>query len=200
MKMNIKHKLIGLAVLAFSANAFAVPCSNPDSGIFLNDGTTKAWSTCQDGAGSNDPFPGSLNVGGMDYTALQKYDWVEDKFTTQLNINLTVTPSGAAPSGTWAFDPIAGFTDYVIVLKDGGAYYQNDGPIQWAAYVLDSSLFGGTTWSGTWVYGDNERGSAKAISHLSVYGKRGTIPEPNILALIGGGIVALGLLRRRVIK
>jgi hypothetical protein len=216
MKYHVSFS--ALLLIFFGAQAQAVPCAQTDTGVFLTGGSTQAWSDCEDGSGANDPFPSPyIGFPDMTYDALQKINYGnggQDSPTTEVDINLVITPTGAATNGTWEFTPVAAYNQYVIVLKDGGAY---TGPnwdvgVKWAAYLLDSSLFDDATWRGDWIFGyDNsqipqtkpkeyEQGNLKNLSHLSVYGKfvedggegpPEEIPVPGTFFLLGLGLLGL---------
>ena len=200
MKNSIKI-LLGLSLAMIGAQAQAVPCGDPLSGVFLADGTT-ASSSCIDGTTTNDPFPSSLVWDSMTYDALQKTEWNSDGTQTTeapVNINLTVTPGAAATSGGWSFINSALYDSYVIVLKDGAT--APDG-VNWSAYLLDSSKFdltAGSTWSGDWIYGIGLNSTNLAeLSHLSVYGKLSSVPEPGMVALLGIGVLGMVVARRKM--
>jgi hypothetical protein len=204
--------LSALMLMLFGAQAYAVPCSDARTGVFLTTTSPQysdvAYTQCEDGSG-NDPYPDDLGpiFGGMTYEALQKLNYGSDGLETVVDINLVVTPAGAATDGTWSFTNIEAYTDYVIVLKDGGA---GNPSVDYSAYLLDPTLFGGngSTWSGDWIYGYNYNGQGveeglKNLSHLTVYGKfeeperppgEGEVPAPGALILFGTGLV---LMRRR---
>ena len=206
MKLKL---IIGLFALIGYSQAWAVPCSDSDTGVFLNDGT-QAWASCEDGGATNDPFPGDLIFGGMTFEALSKQNTDSEKiptpdveFTEIVDINLVVSPLNNAPNGTWAFDDIGGYLSYIIVLKGGGTAPDGD---KWAAYLLDNDLFAASsTWSGTWIYGQNANNENLAgLSHLSVYGKVDPdfdVPAPAILGIMGIGLIGMvfssGLRRRK---
>jgi hypothetical protein len=197
--------LIGLFALVGFSQAWAVPCSDTNSGVFLDAAHTQSASAdCVDSTANNDPFPSVLNAFGMTYDALSKQNTDsgngDTAFTEIVDIDLVVTPLNNAPSGTWSFTNVAQYSEYVIVLKDGEAIKDTD--IKWSAYLLDSNLFGAndTTWSGTWVFGGDP---LKGLSHLSVYGKLAeNVPTPAILGVMGIGLMGMvfstGLRRRKI--
>lgn len=203
MKSIIKV-LLSVALAMIASLAQAVPCADTSTGVFESGTTTIGWTGCEDGAGSNDPFPSALTFDGMIYDALSKYDWDpsagEPSLTEPVDINLTVTPTGAATNGTFSFNDIAGYDDFIVVLKDGGTYPDGD---QWAAYLLSEDLLSGGVWSGDWIYGyaiiqsDDSKGNLKNISHLSVYGKVGDVPEPGVVALLAIGLIGMVAARRK---
>ena len=214
--------LSSLMLLLLGTQAQAVPCSDTSTGVFLSSTTTAAGSACEDGSGSNDPFPSDyIGFPDMNYDALQKINYTDgggQASETQIDINLVITPTGAATNGTWSFTNVAEYSEYVIVLKDGGTY--PDG-VNWAAYLLDTSLFDatdGSTWAGDWIYGYNKipssgpppktytKGGLKNLSHFSVYGRlapperppsEGEIPAPGVLVLFGTGLALLSMRRKR---
>jgi len=228
MKNSI-NILLGLTLVLIGVQAQAVPCSDTDTGIFLLGTAPPSPPTvetasfdCEDGSGSNDPFPSDyVGFPDMSFDALQKISWEKSKdepfdpfleTSTEVDIGLVVTPGpGQSTSGTWSFINSALYDTYVIVLKDGGAG-SGDPQVKWSAYLLDSTLDAfsattGSTWAGDWIYGYGLNGKLKELSHLSVYGKapdrppgEGEVPAPGVLALFGLGLALLGARRRKRIS
>ena len=139
-------------------------------------------TACFGPIGSNDPGPsgGGYQLMGMQFDYVAKQDTpgaLDDP-----GIGLVVTPSGGATSGTWAYDPTRfSATAFLIVLKGGNAHQ---------AYLFSGA--DAMSSSGAWKWDKN-------LSHLSIYAKDGqvTVPEPATLLLLGTGLVAVGIRRRR---
>ncbi len=99
-------------------------------------------------------------------------------------ISFTTAPANGDKSGSWAIDTLAGLDNIVITLKAANGF---------GAFLLDLTV--SDPLSGTW-------SSGKDLSHASIYykGEPTKVPEPSTLALIGLGLVGIGIARRRVHK
>ena len=212
MKNTIKI-LLSLMLATVASQAQAVPCADTASGVFtlgtttstgVNSATNSVSTTCMDGAvgdnGNTEWNSGSLTMDSMTYDALQKTEWnsggggVTTEF--KVDIGLTVTPTDTqATFGTWSFTNVAAYDSYVIVLKDGGT--APDG-VKWSSYLLDSSLFAGSTWTGDWVYGLGLNLNPAELSYLAVYGKLSSVPEPGMVGLLAIGVLGMLVARRRM--
>lgn len=99
-------------------------------------------------------------------------------------IKFTDAPSNGDKSGDWAIDTLAGLGNIVVTLKAGNGF---------GAFLLDLTV--SDPLSGTW-------SSDKDLSHASIYykGEPTKVPEPSTLALMGLGLLGIGIARRRIHK
>lgn len=191
--------IISLGLLAlFAMRAEAAPivldssiqCSlgNAINGISVTDvtgnlgGSTDCWGTLN----GNDPGPSGdgFEIDGMVFDFVAKEDTPGG--LTGMDIGLSVSPSGGAPSGTWEYDPSLFSADsFLIVLKAASS----PGFGAWLFEGADAASFSGD-WSVAW---------GKDLSHLSIYAKDvdTQVPEPATVGLLGLGLVLIGVLRRR---
>ncbi len=146
-------------------------------------GATDCWGafTGNDPGPSGDGF--SINGQIFDYVAKQNTPGALEG----ASIGLTVSPSGGALSGSWAFTQGAINNDFLIVLKAANS----PGYGVWLFSGADNASYSGN-WSVAW---------NKNLSHLSVYESTTSIPPlpaaaPAIFPVYLLGLLGLGLLAK----
>ena len=199
-------------------------CSDDARFISTSDvtGNTGGSDACFGAFDGNDPGPsGTIETGGMVFSFISKVDIGDNGNPSTVegaNIGLNVyqpglddscapdddaTMTGAASTGCWSYDPSLFSADaFIIVIKAANSP-------GWAAYLFDTHS--DSSW-GEWLvaWGDVKNGivsyclgadatvNCKDISHLSIYANGGVlVSEPGTLALLGLGLIALGIARRR---
>ena len=115
-------------------------------------------------------------------------------FSTEINSGLFPTIdgsefdfdfTGSGATGTWTYTPGAGDPGINFFVAKGGPNFN-----------LFSNL--GDPLTDDWFTPLNPGGNMAGLSHLSFYDTGGQVPAPTTLLLLGAGLVAAGLARRRV--
>ena len=183
MNPLIKFAATGAAMLAMSGAANALSISPGTPGV-LSFGSTYGPSNCEPGCVETVFGVTNLNLLYKRDVGAADVGLFASSYTTTF-LNTPGDPSGATIS----------HVPSTSAIVCGGCYLAiKDGDHSPGYYFYNLSAWNGTetiTLSNFWP----QQG---AISHISIWGKSGTsVPEPATLGLLGLGLVATGLARRR---
>ncbi len=181
-----------LALIAVRAEAVpivldsSIQCSagNQQNGIAVGDvtGNLGGANDCWGAVNGNDPGPSGdgFDIDGMIFDFVAKAETPGG--LEGMDIGLSVSPGGGALSGTWEYDDsLFSAGAFLIVLKAANNH---------GAWLFDGTAASSSSgdWSVAW---------GKDLSHLSIYAKGVSIPEPSTLGLLGLGLALIGISRRR---
>jgi hypothetical protein len=203
--------LLGVNSAAFAADCYVTTSTNPDAYITgarggdegiggdnaANTGRYSASADCGLGIDVNSSVSNVAGFGGVEYWDFYgKYDASGNEGSTA---GWSVTGYSDDPTGTWSIDS-SQFTDgtqFLLVLKDGVNANEPDyDNTMWVWFIIGPDT--GSDMNGTWsMYSNREN------SHVSLYTVAGNVttghgvPEPNVLMLLGAGLIGLGYARHR---
>jgi hypothetical protein len=177
----MKNRLLqAAAVLAFAGFA-----SFAAADAIIESGT---GNECGSGGLENCEFLGSPIIAKYNYDD-QTFDFLFEQgaFASIDGTEFTLTcDNDECTTGSWTYNPGAG--------DPGVVYYIVSAGNQWDAYLNEAPLL-----SGAWSTPTGPGGQQAALSHISFFDTEipREVAEPASLLLVGLGLVAAGLARRR---
>lgn len=182
-KLAAAVALAAAAVYSTSASATAITCPDPMGPDDTRSYTVDPALSCVYGDGNingntNDEFLDLTQPFGLDWTLVGTNSTPGGAIS---GVTITLDLINPGQSATWTITDTS-YSNYALGVKDGGTP-------KWAVFLLDGS-------SGTVSM------TGGSFSHFGLYGSgtpNNRVPEPNVLGLLGLGLLATGFVRRRKI-
>lgn len=173
------------------ANATAVLCSENVTLNHMSIDDSQVDSCLASGTGNitgnpmNDLFLNGATGAGYEFADKQ-----DGAGGTSGAYSIFYTQSG--DTGTWSFD--SSFWDIYDTGAIGFKFGTGNTPDEWFVYELQDGIS-----SGDWQFIAGLISHGGGLSHINLYGVRGStdVPEPGTLALLGIGAVMLSLSQRK---
>lgn len=178
-KTNVSATLVALAAGLLAGAAHAVPVLCEDATVNHMYVDSSQVSSCL-GAGVG-------NINGN--PATDDFLTGEGSGLGLVGIDALVNYTQAGNIGTFSF--ASALWDSWSEIAIGFKFGTGNNPDEWFVYALNPSVS-----SGSWEF-VNVFGRGGGLSHIQLYGTPATVPEPSTIALLGIGMLAAGVARRR---
>lgn len=212
MKTKLTMAILALVASASYSTAYAAACgtgldtTNVTFEQVASDDCEGPFSGNNSQENINTYDSGSLLFGGTAWGNELKDDGAPSTLNNVLGFNWTLSSPNTGTSGIWTLTlqdanpndlinlPI--FVDFLVVLK---------GSTTWAGYFFDDREIVNASNQGTFTIAfENNGGQIPGLSHMSLYLREGSdddlpperIPEPSAVALLGVGLLGMGLARK----
>jgi hypothetical protein len=203
-KINLNSLLagLGLFVVASASQAATISCTGADYDISTNvlGATDCLILSPLNGAvnDSVDPPASSYTVNTESFFGINTWAF-DGRYENGIDSSTFFNFSGDGQSGGYGFTGADDSTQFMFVLKDGTG-------TNLVAYLLSTPVASGTnTYSTPFTnppFPLTGNSTSKDISHISVYyvsdsgGPGNSVPEPGTIAILGLGLLGMGLISR----